>query len=197
MNETEPIRGLILPPDKAREFVAQAGQVYLLDCVCRVRQGACSPELTNLCLHFEGASQEELQKGRPISTQEALAVLETAAQHRLISQMFFKKTGLQVTELCSCCDCCCAPIRRLVEASNYHQQLRSGYVAVNDDALCVSCGLCQDSCFFDARRLDAGGLALVDERCFGCGRCVESCPEGAIRIKWQAGRGMTIPGLDL
>ena len=195
MSESEPIKGLIVPPDKAREFVAQAGQVYLLDCVCRLRQKACPPELTNLCLHFEGAPEEDLKKGRPISTDKALSLLELASEHRLMSQFFFKETSQQVTELCSCCDCCCTPVRNLVQEENYHEQLRTGYMAVTDADLCLDCGLCLDSCFFEARRLDDGGLSLVDERCFGCGRCVESCPEGAIRIELQPERGMAIPGL--
>jgi ferredoxin len=193
MDQPEPIRNLIIPPDQAREVVKRAGQAFLLDCVCRVRQQACPPDLTNICLHFEGASAEDLAKGRPISTKEALAILEMAAEKRLVSQLFFKEARLQVTELCSCCDCCCTPIRRLVQENDYTRELRSGYVAVTDRALCVACELCLDSCFFEARRVEDQELVLVDERCFGCGRCVESCPEEAIRIEWQVGRGMPIP----
>ena len=193
MDQTEPIRNLIIPPAKAREVVKRAGKAYLLDCVCRVRQQACPPELTNICLHFEGVAEEELAKGRPISTEGALAVLRMAAEKRLVSQLFFEEATLQVTELCSCCNCCCSPIRKLVQEGNYTEALRSDYVAVTDAALCVACGLCLESCLFEARRLDGGDLALVDERCFGCGRCVESCPESAIRIEPQAGRGIPIP----
>ncbi len=193
MDEPEKIRNLISPPNKAREVVERAGQVHLLDCVCRVREQACPPELTNICLHFEGAPEEELAKGRPISSEEALAILKMAAERRLVSQLFFKEATQQVTELCSCCDCCCTPIRKLVQEGSYSGALRSEYVAVTDAALCVACELCLDSCFFEARRVESGELTLVDERCFGCGRCVESCPEGAIRIESQAGRGMPIP----
>ena len=193
MEQSEPIRNLIIPPGKAREVVERAGQVYLLDCVCRVRQQACPPELTNICLHFEGAPEEELAKGRPIATEEALAILEMAAEKRLISQLFFREATLQVTELCSCCDCCCTPIRGLVQEGGYAGELRSAYVAVTDPALCTACELCLDSCFFGARRVEGEQLVLVDERCFGCGRCIESCPDAAIRIERQAGRGMPVP----
>jgi electron transport complex protein RnfB len=116
-----------------------------------------------------------------------------AAEKRLISQLFFKEATLQVTELCSCCDCCCTPIRRLVQEGNYAGELRSGYVAVTNTARCVACELCLDSCFFEARRVEGDQLVLVGERCLGCGWCVESCPKGAIRIVWQAGRGIPIP----
>ena len=39
------------------------------------------------------------------------------------------------------------------------------------------------------------GHYLMDERCFGCGRCIASCPEGAIRLEFQAGRGVPIPSV--
>jgi electron transport complex protein RnfB len=195
--DTEPIERLIIPPAQAQKIVANAGQVYLRDCVCRVRERACPPEAWNVCLLFEHASEDQLRDARPITLDEALSVLQASAEQGLINQLFYRRNSLQLTEICSCCTCCCAPLRNLKETGNYAEQLRSGYVAVSDEALCVGCGLCLDSCFFDARRLDDGVLTLADERCFGCGRCVESCPEGAIRLEWQAGRGMAIPGLDL
>jgi ferredoxin len=39
------------------------------------------------------------------------------------------------------------------------------------------------------------GVHVMDERCFGCGRCIASCPEDAIRLEFQAGRGVPIPGV--
>jgi DNA-directed RNA polymerase subunit N (RpoN/RPB10) len=35
----------------------------------------------------------------------------------------------------------------------------------------------------------------MDERCFGCGRYIASYPEDAIRLEFQAGRGVPIPGV--
>jgi heterodisulfide reductase subunit A-like polyferredoxin len=81
------------------------------------------------------------------------------------------------------------------DEGNYGAQLRSEYMAVTDAAVCVGCGLCQDSCFFDARRIENNTLDLAEERCFGCGKCIEACPEKAIRLERQVERGMPIPAI--
>jgi heterodisulfide reductase subunit A-like polyferredoxin len=79
------------------------------------------------------------------------------------------------------------------DEGEYGEQLRSGYVAITDAALCVGCGLCQESCFFDARSVENGTLHLADDQCFGCGKCIGTCPEQAIRLEFRAGRGVPIP----
>jgi len=189
-NDTERI---IIPPTKAWEIVSQADKAYLRECPCRVLAQNCPRDTWEVCLLFESASQEELQGARPISTAEALSILETAADRRAIHNLFYTHHGQKVTEICSCCTCCCRPLRRIKAEGNYSAQLRSEYVAVTDPALCTDCGSCEESCFFEARWIKDGTLQLITEQCFGCGRCMESCPEGAIRLEREAGHGIEIP----
>jgi ferredoxin len=184
---------LVIPPAQALEIAAQASKVHVRDCPCRASKQTCPRDTWEVCLLFEHASQDDLRDARPITVDEALATLQTTAERGVIYNLFYTETGFQITELCSCCTCCCSPLRRMKEEGNYKDQLRSDYVTVTDAALCVGCGLCQESCFFEARRVENGALQLADERCFGCGRCIESCPEGAIRLERQAGRGVPIP----
>ena len=66
-------------------------------------------------------------------------------------------------------------------------------MAVTDPDLCVGCGECLESCFFEARQLENGVVSLIDERCFGCGCCVQNCQEEAISLHLVAERGMVIP----
>ena len=68
MMEADPIERLIIPPAAAQRIVAQAGQAYLRDCVCRVREQACPPEAWEVCLLFEHASAEQLREARPITS---------------------------------------------------------------------------------------------------------------------------------
>ena len=197
MIDSDPIDRMIVPPVEAQKIVANAGQAYLRDCVCRVREQACPPEAWEVCLLFEHASEEQLQDARPITTDEALSILRRSAEQGLINQLFYRQGSLQLTEICSCCTCCCVPLRKLKKQGSYAEELRTGYVAITDETLCLACGLCEDSCFFEARRIEGGELSLQVERCFGCGRCVTSCTEGAIGIELQAGRGLAIPGFEL
>ena len=183
---------MIIPPAKAREITRQADKVYVRKCPCRAHAQLCPPDTWQVCLLFENASQDDLQDARPISTNEALSILKATAGRRVIHNLFYTHTDRNVTEICSCCTCC-RPLYRMKEEGNYSDQLRSEYVAVTNIALCVGCGLCEESCFFEARWVKDGTLHLVDERCFGCGKCIESCPEQAIGLELRVGRGVSIP----
>lgn len=194
MCESDGVNRIIIPPAKALEIAARASKVYVRECVCRAREQACPRDTWEVCLLFEHASQDDLRDARPITTDDALSILKTTAERRAIYNLFYTQTSLQVTEICSCCTCCCFPLRRMKQEGNHNDQLRSEYVAVTDAALCANCGLCQESCFFEARWIEDGTLHFADERCFGCERCVESCPNEAIRLELQAGRGVPMPG---
>ena len=52
--------------------------------------------------------------------------------------------------------------------------------AVIDPSLCVSCGLCKETCRFDAIT-DAFEISSI--KCEGCGACVLVCPQKAITLK--------------
>jgi electron transport complex protein RnfB len=184
---------LVIPFAEAREIVGGANRLYLRPCPCRVSARQCPADTWEVCLLFENAPQADLHAAWAITQAEALAVLQASAERGEIHNLFFRHTTRSITELCNCCHCCCEPLRDLKAAGSYAEQLRSGYVAVTDEMLCTACGECQASCYFEARQLENDGLHLIDERCFGCGKCVASCPQGAIRLEFQAGRGIGIP----
>jgi ferredoxin len=199
MNQPEVVKRLIIPPQETEKLVAQAGKIYLRDCPCRVKMQACPREKWEVCLLFEHASEEERQQAREITTDEALRIVRMTTERGDIHQVFYfapkqgDLDGARPYELCNCCTCCCFPLRKVKEKGNYAQELRCDYVAVTDAELCVACGLCVESCMFEARQVVDDKLHLIGERCFGCGRCLASCPEGAIQIGFQAGRGVPIP----
>ena len=57
-------------------------------------------------------------------------------------------------------------------------------VAVMDKTLCTECGICEETCRFNAIALtDESGYAVNPARCEGCGACVFSCPQEAIVLK--------------
>ncbi|MFH2129367.1 MAG: RnfABCDGE type electron transport complex subunit B [bacterium] len=48
---------------------------------------------------------------------------------------------------------------------------------------CLGYGDCEQSCPFDAIKMDDNGLPIVDdEKCTGCGNCVTACPRKIIEI---------------
>jgi ferredoxin len=144
---------------------------------------------------FEHASEKDRQQAKEIAADEALRIIRMTTARGDIHQVFYFQDGARPFELCNCCTCCCFPLREAKEKDDYAEQLRCGYVAATDAALCTGCGSCLESCFFEARQLEDGVLHLIEERCFGCRRCVAACPEDAIRIEFQAGRGVPIPSV--
>lgn len=51
-----------------------------------------------------------------------------------------------------------------------------------DQEGCTACGLCVDSCFYDALVLDET-LRVDTQRCDGCGLCMLLCPQGALTLE--------------
>ena len=195
MSESEIVNRLIIPPEEAERLVAQANKVYLRECPCRLEVQACPREKWEVCMLFEHASEKDRQQTKVLSADEAVQIVRMTTERGDIHQVFYFDKGARPFELCNCCTCCCFPLREAKEKGDYAEQLHCGYVAITDDELCIGCGLCLDSCFFEARQLEDGALSLIDERCFGCGRCIDGCSEGAIRLEFQPGRGVPIPSL--
>ncbi len=61
-----------------------------------------------------------------------------------------------------------------------------------DYLLCVSCGICAQSCPVSALPMQKEGKSgkyrnlfpeLNPERCIGCGQCARACPMNAIRLR--------------
>jgi len=60
------------------------------------------------------------------------------------------------------------------------QEFKGSKLAVIDETKCIECGLCRESCKFDAINKD---FQVDPFLCEGCGVCVVVCPEEAISLK--------------
>ena len=195
MDDTVIVNRLIIPPEEAERLVSRAGKVYLRECPCRSEMKLCPREKWEVCMLFEHATEGDRQGAKLISRDDAIQIVRTTTERGDIHQVFYFQDGERPYELCNCCICCCFPLRKAKEkGDNFAGQLHSGYLAVTDSELCIACGTCVESCFFEARQLEDDVLYLVDALCFGCGRCLLDCPQGAIRLEYQTGRGIPVPG---
>jgi heterodisulfide reductase subunit A-like polyferredoxin len=75
-------------------------------------------------------------------------------------------------------------------ADRYDKWLREDKIATTNETLCLECGLCSQSCPFNARVLKDKGLAFDPEHCYGCGVCIPACPEKAIEMRKRHERSM-------
>ncbi len=70
--------------------------------------------------------------------------------------------------------------------------MEQGYIPIEsaiahiDESLCSGCGVCIESCAFNAIELEATQniktAQIIEAACKGCGACGASCPSGAIKI---------------
>lgn len=56
-------------------------------------------------------------------------------------------------------------------------------IAELDDQKCNNCGICVDTCIYDALVMANGHLRITEDKCEGCNVCVINCPEGAMQLK--------------
>ncbi|NUU95251.1 4Fe-4S ferredoxin [Marinitoga sp. 1135] len=51
---------------------------------------------------------------------------------------------------------------------------------------CVGCGICVNSCAYDAIHLNENKVAVIDyDKCVGCGQCVAVCQYNAAQVVWD------------
>ena len=57
-----------------------------------------------------------------------------------------------------------------------------------DIEACIGCGVCEETCTFDAIEV-VDGIAVVNEKCTLCGLCVDSCEVEALSIEREEKTG--------
>ena len=78
-----------------------------------------------------------------------------------------------------------ANLELLIGASPLEEhEFQGGEIAQIDQEICVSCGICQEVCRFDAVRFDPAGQGFeIDPLgCEGCAACFYQCPDEAIAM---------------
>lgn len=177
--------GEVLLYENAEQLLHAHTRFAVTPCICRQeRQLAgegCGKPLET-CLSMGGAADGAVRQGRGryISKDEALAILQLANRHGLVLQPGNSKDA---EYFCCCCGDCCGILRNAKRHPQPGRLISSAFYAVCEAELCSGCGECLTRCQMDALALDAGYAAIDLERCIGCGLCVSTCPSGALRLE--------------
>lgn len=178
----------VVPEQDMRQIIADADQLVIAPCVCRVRARACDKPVET-CLAWGNYGRRWLKRGtgRAISKEQAIDIMAKAEDAGLIHT---RRGMFNIPTVCQCDSCCCDVVRPLMLAGKLHEgMVKSAYMAVVDPGLCTGCQDCVERCIFDAMemRKPEGSKklkAFVDpDMCFGCGSCVVGCPADAISLK--------------
>jgi Fe-S-cluster-containing hydrogenase component 2 len=171
------------------------------ECVCkkesRIMGKACERPL-HVCLAIAPVPGvfERLGWGRPISKEEAYALLTRAEEQALVHMTYNTQTGNMF--ICNCCSCCCGVLRSINEMGMPAADVvNSHYYAHIDPETCAACGTCADErCQVNAIEEGEDAYRVIVERCIGCGLCVSTCPSEAIRLVHKDEKDTVTPPLN-
>lgn len=174
---------LVIPEDDAKDFVANHERWALARCACRdvVKAGtgtnACNHS-HNTCLVTDETADFYVENGiaKPLTKEEALAVIQASIDDKLVIQSSYSKRG---EIICSCCSCCCAMLQTAKFVPGEAMSQVSHYVIEEDHEACKACGSCAKACPMQAITIDEAGYAVTSAACVGCGHCVPECKFGA------------------
>ena len=184
IGESIPVQHEVIPYESAEEIIKSQTEFAVSNCICRQEQGiagnGCDKPLET-CLSFGLAAESAIRtgKGRRISQEEALGILELAEESGLVIQPGNAK---KPAFICTCCGCCCGVLRSLKLHPQPAKIVSSPYIASHDPEICSGCGTCLERCQMDALSLPNGTAELNLDRCIGCGLCVSTCTTGAMSL---------------
>lgn len=196
--------GEIHPYDDWEAIINSKENFALAACYCKTcaAYGAgqdvpdfCTPEISEATLDACGHPLEtclvlgdeadyfvETGVARPITKEEALAVIRNNAKAGFMIESYYSKTS---EVICSCHVDCCGHLKfhKALPAEMYAESnLRphvSHYELNYDKDACIQCGACVERCPMQCITLDDEGYPQVDAHCFRCGQCGMTCPAGA------------------
>lgn len=182
----------IIPYQIARDIILKnPDHIAVLDCPCRVvSENPCLPLDVCLIVGEPFASlivDHHPQKARRITCEEAQEIIKAEDGRGHVHHAFFKDAMLErFYAICNCCRCCCGAMQ--IQRRGMAMLAPSGYVAQIEQALCLTCGTCEEICPFEA--ISVNDTTHVDiEKCMGCGICMTHCQEDAITLTHLASKG--------
>lgn len=188
----------IRPFESAAEIVRGAKAWGVLDCLCRKQQALIGkpcghPIDVCMILSERPGAFDHNPAVQALTEEEALATLHRAAEAGLVHSVSNYRE--EITYICNCCTCACGLLRGMSELGLANVIAKSAFVNEVDEGLCIGCGICVESCQFDA--LTVEGVARVDVvRCVGCGVCALACPEGALHLVRRPEEEVIAPPAD-
>ena len=170
----------ILAFDDIKQIVANARNLAITSCSCRVIEGNCGKPV-EVCVQIDRSADYAIERGtgKKLDKSQALELMKMCEEEGLVHVSDNRRMPGHV--ICNCCSDCCLNWPS-VRTGLGKFVVPSRFSAVVDDALCSACETCLDRCHFDAiSMLGENDTAVIDSgKCMGCGLCLVTCPDNAI-----------------
>ena len=176
----------IQPFESVAQIVDNVAAWGVMDCICRKQEALvgdpCDHPIEDTCMVFSrtAGAFDGSSSVRSLTREQAMETLRQVTEAGLVHSVTNNRQGTWY--ICNCCTCSCGILRGIADLGIANAVARSAFVNRVDDAVCIGCGACVESCPFDAMSVD--DVAAVDGvRCVGCGVCVSACPNLAIDVQ--------------
>ncbi len=179
------VQNEVIPYEAAEELMQTHTSLAVSNCICRqgmrlLGKGCDKPEESCLTLGIAADYTVRKGRGRKITLEEGLEILQRADKTGLVLQPDNARDPLF---MCTCCGCCCGVLHAIKRDPKPGKTVSSPFFARLDTATCKGCGLCTKRCQMEALRLDDEKRAVLDiDRCIGCGLCVSTCPTHSLSL---------------
>ncbi len=188
VNKSITAKNEVMPYERAEELVRAKESFAVSNCICRQEQhimgkGCDKPLESCLTLGMAAESIVRTGRGRAISREEALEILQRAEKAGLVLQPANAKDALFI---CTCCGCCCGVLRSLKRDPKPASLVSSPFLAHLTTDNCKGCGACVKRCQMEALSIDDRRAVLNLDRCIGCGLCVSTCPTDSLTLVRKA-----------
>jgi len=199
----------VIPYEDALQIVQKSSSPIIYPCQCRQAARNCDDPL-DVCMLFgleiyggdvpgqavfdPAQMVDGPPRARPVSVDEAVQVLKSAANAGLVHTTMNSKENYWF--ICNCCSHACHALRGITQLDIPHAVAPSTYWATVDKDICNGCSACVDRCQVNAIEMNEDMVAEIDyERCLGCGVCTLVCAPEALRLEKRDGRVFT-PATD-
>jgi Na+-translocating ferredoxin:NAD+ oxidoreductase subunit B len=165
--------------EDARKLAFSHDRFWVSNCGCRENnKEGCKRSRIDICLMFGDYSGSSGTGKKEIPLTEVVAILEEASEKKLVTRPFRNEIDKAISDgICFCCDDCCGYFSNPEEICD-----KGSKIETTDMKVCNLCGDCASVCYFGARKMVDGDLAVSREDCYGCGLCVETCDLDAISL---------------
>lgn len=169
----------VVPIDQAVEYLKNCGEeIRIIPCDCKSTVENCHHE-RSVCFDFRHGPNTPSDRGygKVITSEEGVELLRRTEKMGLMHT-------LESHAICSCCSCCCYPMRASMELGIKGQWPKVLYRVVLEKSRCINCGLCVRRCGYGVFSVAKGGSSpsMDVKKCWGCGVCVSSCPKAALSL---------------